>query len=90
MADQVFMYGIVVGAFAVLTGILFSSRAKRKSEERKSTAPSTSRGRKERRNLEYPFIIFKKCQFRLCFFPSEHEDSKDSSARIVKNLILSN
>jgi hypothetical protein len=42
MADQVFMYGIVVGAFAVLTGILFSFRAKRKSEERKSAAPATS------------------------------------------------
>jgi hypothetical protein len=26
MADQVFMYAIVAGAFAVLTGILFSSR----------------------------------------------------------------
>ncbi|MGI0042447.1 MAG: hypothetical protein ACRD47_01950 [Nitrososphaeraceae archaeon] len=44
MADQVFMYGIVVGAFAVLTGILFSSRAKRKSEERKSTAPASTSG----------------------------------------------
>ena len=42
MADQAFMYGIVVGAFGVLTGILFSSRAKRKSEERKSAAPATS------------------------------------------------
>ena len=57
MADQVFMYGIVVGAFAVLTGILFSSRAKRKSEERKSTAPATSGG-KEKCNLENTFIIF--------------------------------
>jgi hypothetical protein len=44
MADQVFMYGIVVGAFAVLTGILFSSRAKRKSEERKSTASASTSG----------------------------------------------
>jgi len=44
MADQVFMYGIVVGAFAALTGILFSSRAKRKSEERKSTAPTSTSG----------------------------------------------
>jgi hypothetical protein len=25
MADQVFMYGIVAGVFAVLTGILFGS-----------------------------------------------------------------
>jgi hypothetical protein len=30
------------GSFAVLTGLLFSSRAKRKSEERKSAAPATS------------------------------------------------
>ena len=44
MADQVFMYAIVVGAFAVLTGILFSSRAKRKSEERESTAPASTSG----------------------------------------------
>jgi hypothetical protein len=47
MADQVFMYGIVVGAFAVLTGILFSSRAKRKSEVRKSTAPARSDGERK-------------------------------------------
>jgi hypothetical protein len=47
MADQAFMYAIVVGAFAVLTGILFSSRAKRRSEEKKSAAtPSTSGERK--------------------------------------------
>jgi hypothetical protein len=44
MADQVFMYGIVVGAFAVLTGILFSSRAKRKSEEKKSTSRTSTSG----------------------------------------------
>jgi allophanate hydrolase subunit 1 len=44
MADQVFMYGIVVGAFAVLTGILFSFRTKRKSEERKSIAPASTSG----------------------------------------------
>jgi hypothetical protein len=42
-----FMYGIVVGAFAVLTGILFSSRAKRKSEEMKSAAPATSEGERK-------------------------------------------
>jgi hypothetical protein len=47
MADQVFMYGIVVGAFAVLTGILFSFRAKRKSEERKSAAAATSSGERK-------------------------------------------
>ncbi len=47
MADQVFMYGIVVGAFAVLTGILFSSRAKRKSEGGKSAAPATSEGERK-------------------------------------------
>ena len=47
MADQGFMYGIVVGAFAVLTGILFSSRAKRKSEKRESTTPATSGGERK-------------------------------------------
>jgi len=31
MADRVFMYGIVAGVFAVLTGILFGSRVKRHS-----------------------------------------------------------
>jgi hypothetical protein len=41
MADEMFMYAIAAGAFAVLTGILFGSRAKRRSEEKKST-PSTS------------------------------------------------
>lgn len=48
MADQPFMYAMVVGAFAVLTAILFSFRAKRKSEERKSAGPtpSTSEERK--------------------------------------------
>ena len=35
MADQVFMYGIVAGVFAVLTGILFGSRVKRHSGETK-------------------------------------------------------
>jgi hypothetical protein len=35
MADQVFMYGIVAGVFAVLTGILFGSRVKRHSGEAK-------------------------------------------------------
>jgi hypothetical protein len=44
MTDQVFMYAIVAGTFAVLTGILFSSRAKRKSEEKKSTAPASTPG----------------------------------------------
>lgn len=42
MADQPFMYAIVIGALAVLTGILFTSRARRKSGERKSAAPSPS------------------------------------------------
>lgn len=41
MADQVFMYAIVAGAFVVLTGILFWSRASRKSEERKSTTSAS-------------------------------------------------
>ena len=35
MADQVFMYCIVAGVFAVLTGILFGSRVKRHSGEAK-------------------------------------------------------
>ena len=39
MADQVFMYAIVVGAFAVLAGILFGSRGKRRKGEKKSTPP---------------------------------------------------
>ena len=39
-----FMYGVVIGAFAVLTGILFGFRAKRKSEERKSAAPASTSG----------------------------------------------
>jgi hypothetical protein len=47
MADQVFMYAIVAGALAVLTGILFGSRAKRKSEERKSTAPPSTSGERK-------------------------------------------
>ncbi len=42
MADQAFMYAIVAGALAVLAGILFGSRARRKSEERKSTAPAST------------------------------------------------
>jgi hypothetical protein len=47
MADQVFMYAIVAGAFAILTGILFSSIARRKSEERKSTAPTSTSGERK-------------------------------------------
>jgi hypothetical protein len=35
MADQVVMYAIVAGVFAVLTGILFGSRLKRHSGETK-------------------------------------------------------
>jgi hypothetical protein len=35
MADQVFMYDIVAGVFAVHTGILFGSRVKRHSSEAK-------------------------------------------------------
>jgi hypothetical protein len=35
MADQVFMYAIVAGVFAVLTGILFGSRFKRHTGETK-------------------------------------------------------
>ncbi|MGB8087563.1 MAG: hypothetical protein WCF07_14850, partial [Nitrososphaeraceae archaeon] len=46
MEDQVFMYAMVAGVFVVLTGILFWSRASRKSEERKSTSTITSGERK--------------------------------------------
>jgi hypothetical protein len=41
MTDEIFMYGITAGAFAVLTGILFGSRGKRKSEDRKLEAGSS-------------------------------------------------
>lgn len=41
MTDEIFMYGLAVVAFAVLTGILFGSRGKRKAEERKLAAGST-------------------------------------------------
>lgn len=41
MTDEIFMYGIAAGAFAVLAGILFGSRSKRKAEEKKLTAGST-------------------------------------------------
>jgi hypothetical protein len=40
MTDEIFMFGVTAGAFAVLTGILFGSRGKRRSEERKSSAGS--------------------------------------------------
>jgi len=36
MADQLFMYGIVAGVFAVFTGILFGCRVKRHSSEEKT------------------------------------------------------
>jgi hypothetical protein len=36
MADEVFMYGIVAGVFAVFTGILFGCRVKRHSGEVKT------------------------------------------------------
>jgi hypothetical protein len=47
MADEVFMYAIVVGAFAVLTGILFGSRAKRRSNEKKSAPPASTSGERK-------------------------------------------
>ncbi|HZD36391.1 MAG TPA: hypothetical protein VE130_14405 [Nitrososphaeraceae archaeon] len=40
MADEIFMYGATVVAFAILTGFLFWSRGRRRSEEKRS-APST-------------------------------------------------
>lgn len=64
MADQVFMYAIVAGAFAVLTGILFGSRAKRKSEEKKSAAPASTSG--ERRGaIKIYFSYFENNRLRL-------------------------
>lgn len=48
MADEIFMYGVAAAAFAVLTGILFGSRGKRKGEERKlaaGTGESSDHGR---------------------------------------------
>jgi hypothetical protein len=42
MTDEIFMYGVTAAAFAVLTGILFGSRGKRKSEERKLAAGSSA------------------------------------------------
>lgn len=48
MADEIFMYGVAAAAFAVLTGILFGSRGKRKGEERKlaaGTGESSESGR---------------------------------------------
>jgi hypothetical protein len=47
MADQVFMYAIVVGAFAVLTGILFGSRGKRRLGEKKSAAAASTSGERK-------------------------------------------
>lgn len=47
MADQVFMYAIVVGAFAVLTGILFGSRTKRRSVEKKSASAASTSGERK-------------------------------------------
>jgi hypothetical protein len=41
MTDEIFMYGVAAAVFAILTGILFGSRGKRKAEERKLTAGST-------------------------------------------------
>jgi hypothetical protein len=44
MADQVFMYAIIVSAFVVPAG---SSRSKRKSEEKKSTTPASTSGERK-------------------------------------------
>lgn len=41
MTDEIFIYGIAAGAFAVLTGILFGSRSRRKAEDRKLAAGAT-------------------------------------------------
>lgn len=58
MADQVFMYTIVAGAFVILTGILFWSRVSRKSEERKSTSTSTTTsGERKVQSKTYSFIF---------------------------------
>jgi hypothetical protein len=42
MADEIFMYGVTVVAFAILTGFLFWSRGMRRSEEKRSAPPSAS------------------------------------------------
>ena len=42
MADEIFMYGATAAAFAILTGFLFWSRGKRRSEEKKSVSPASS------------------------------------------------
>jgi hypothetical protein len=43
MADEMFMFGLATGVFAVLTGLLFASRAKRRAVdteiERRAGAP---------------------------------------------------
>jgi hypothetical protein len=41
MTDEIFMYGVAAGSFAILTAILFASRGKRKADERKITAGPT-------------------------------------------------
>jgi hypothetical protein len=70
MADQAFMYAIVVGAFAVLTGILFAFRAKRKSEERKAAAPLLFRlGERKGAIQKKLLIFFRKANLDLMFFP---------------------
>jgi hypothetical protein len=59
MADQVFMYAIVVGAFTVLTGILFWSRASMKSAERKSTPLSSASGERRGAIRRYSYLILR-------------------------------
>jgi hypothetical protein len=43
MVDELFMFGVTTGVFVVLTGLLFASRAKRRSVdtevERRAGAP---------------------------------------------------
>jgi hypothetical protein len=48
MADQAFMYAILVSAFAILAVKLFSSRGKRKFEEKKICCPLSTSGLERR------------------------------------------
>jgi hypothetical protein len=84
MADQVFMYGIVTGVFAVLTGILFSS-SKKKVGRAEIYFSCFYVWREERCNLEETFIILRSINIHNAFLLSEHEDSNISPDGIVKN-----
>jgi hypothetical protein len=58
MADQAFMYAILVSAFAILAVKLFSSRGKRKFEEKNSAAPLSTSGLERRGAVLKKLLIF--------------------------------